>query len=157
MGSLYNLGIIYDNFVPYIGSQDTLIAEFAELNAEISQLNSKIDDGYTHELTLEGLAPYNGRCTLDGGGYCKIGNMVIFQIRYTAKASISASNYGTMFNGLPTPQGGARVACSDTMYQDKGANYSSEVSASGDYVVHNTKAIASGDVHYANGCYICEV
>lgn len=123
---------------------------------EIDKLNSKIDAGSIHELTLEGLTPYNDRCQITDGGYTKIGNLVIFQIRYVVNSSITANNYANMFEGLPNAAS-IRCACSDVKYQDHGANYTSEVTTTGTYIVHNTTAMANGDVHYASGCYFCEV
>lgn len=86
-----------DNIPYQAGGSDTIKDKISDLETGLSGKQNTINGAYiTSGLTS--LA----NVTIADGGYCKIGNLVIVNLRLVPSANITAGN--TLVSGLPKPQ-----------------------------------------------------
>ena len=123
-------------------------SELTTANADIATLNSNL----TASLTQTGLTTSN--CTIEYGGYARIGNIVILNFRITTTAT--ASQNSTLISGFPTytTSGAVNNAVgvlaeniSDHTYLD------CYINKSGNLI--NALNVASGKTILLTGVYIC--
>lgn len=88
---------------------DTLTGAIAEQGASISALSGRLSPD------IVALNPYQSRVTIYGGGYIKVGRIVVLDI--CVKAGLSTYNGGTILTGAPASGGTNAIAA----YLENGA------------------------------------
>ena len=135
------------------------IEDVAEDIAVIKQLLQQLQNLFKPTLITDGLTIREGRCIIEDGGYCMIGNMCFFQIRIKTTTSFSGSNFWTFIDNMPIPKSKS-VACSVSGFgDDYGAktlslDNSSDSGLGGSLVVHNGSEIKSGINLFFSGFYL---
>ncbi len=70
---------------------------FTQLNADLGNLNSKLSYVYTSGMV------YGSNVTYAGGGYAKVGRLIIVSLSFYVKSDISINGYIDVVSGLPYP------------------------------------------------------
>lgn len=100
------------------------------------------------------LSPYSNRCTIDSGGYVKIGKLVFIDIVITTSASASTTAFSQMIANtadltpLKTVQFTVLTAVNNT---SRTKTTKAVVSSDGGILICN---VAASEVVYVTGCYI---
>ena len=130
----------------YLGSSDWILSDLSGLN------NIDIINQPTYVEYDSGTVIYN-RVKDVSGGYKRINNIVYINLKFTGNAS--ASNTPNLIGGLPKPiNTNAILSCIKANNLDVGVDESAIA------IIHNTylqmKSIATDNVYYVTGSYICE-
>lgn len=91
-----------------------------------------------------GLTPTN--CTIDDGGYCKIGKLVVVNLRLITTSSISAN--GVLISGLPKPSGTKTVTSA--------YGFTGNFGYIDAYALKTSSSISSGQTVLLSAVYIAE-
>ena len=108
------------------------------------------------ELTTDGLSPMSGNCTIDNGGYLKIGKLVIVQLQLTAKKQFAANVFSYLLNGMPRPltENTTLMAASDSAW---GTARGAFVASDGAMIIQaGTTAINANAKVYVSGFYYAQ-
>ena len=104
-----------------------------------------------NRLAQTGMAVYNNRCSINGGGYTKQGNMVLFHMDLQIKTSLAANNWFTLLTGLPKPQNIAALSASG--YELQGT-YNAYVTIAGALIVNiGSLGLSNGNHLIIGGFY----
>lgn len=96
-------------------------------------------------LTSNGLQALN--CTITSGGYCKIGKLVVVNMRI----SNTSEKINRIINGFPKYSGLNRVSINGYDYADS-TFHSASIDTNGQLLVGNISTNGS----IITGCYICD-
>lgn len=146
--------------IHYDGLNITEVKKLLEIAESNKDLETKIDNIFAPTLTTEGLSAREGRCTIENGGYCMIGNMCFFQMGIKMTVSLSGPNYWTLIDNLPRPQNGSAVACTitgigvDTAAKTLSLEANSPDIAGSNLVIHNAATISAGSIFSCSGFYL---
>lgn len=104
-----------------------------------------------NRLAQTGMAVYNNRCSINGGGYTKQGNIVLFHMDLQIKTSLAANNWFTLLTGLPKPQNIAALSASG--YELQGT-YNAYVTTAGALIVNiGSLGLSNGNHLIIGGFY----
>lgn len=115
---------------------------------------SALPDNTLSPTAYNSLLPYNNRCTIDSGGYIKIGKIVFIDLVITTSGSASTTAFSQMIANtadltpLKTVQFTVLTAVNNT---SRTKTTKAVVSSDGGILICN---VAASEVVYITGCYI---
>lgn len=107
-----------------------------------------MEQAINESLTSTGLTPTN--CTITDGGYAKIGNLVIVNMRIVPKSGMTASEH-IEISGFPAYSGGNRVAFTT---QRADAFTATSIRNNGILQIYPSSGAISTDAILCSGVYI---
>jgi hypothetical protein len=145
-GSLYtaDTAIAVNDTLASTGGSKNLTAVSGGIGAEVASLNSNISNKTLTQLGLTIDSTFDNAI----GGYCRIGQFVMVQIRLNKAASYSFSSGSTLVSGFPTPL--------DTpVYMTPSANISNgETYIDTNGNLKNQNAISADRAIFVSGMYL---